>query len=92
MNDLPNTNNYKVFGSAGAVVGDTLFYYGGAGGSGFPSSQVFRKGSLNSECEISWERTGISEYSYRPAATTVVIDGTERPVWIGGSDVSIGAL
>lgn len=87
-NSLPNTNNYKVFGSAGAVVGDTLFYYGGAGGTGFASSRVFRKGALNSDCEISWVSTGISEFSYRPAATTISVDDRQLPVWIGGSDVS----
>ncbi len=85
---VPNTTNYKVFGASGVIVGDTIFYAGGARtGSNFPATSFFRKGIINptNPTEITW--TGNDEPAakgYRMAAATF----GNRPIWLGGSDVT----
>jgi Kelch motif len=85
---VPNTNNYKVFGGSGVIVGDTLYYCGGASaGTNFPATSYFRKGYINpnNPLDITW--SGFSSPAakgYRMAAATM--GGVA--VWIGGSDIT----
>ena len=85
---VPNTNTYKVFGSSGTIVGDTIYYTGGVrivGGS-FASSNVIRKGVINPDnpTEITWSyRNAFNATGYRMGAA---VWNDTRPVWIGGSE------
>lgn len=85
---VPNNTDYKVFGANGVIIGDTIFYAGGARtGSNFPATSFFRKGVINPKnpLEITW--TGFDEpaaMGYRMAAATL----GNLAVWIGGSDVT----
>lgn len=87
-NILPNNNNYKVFGSSGTIIGDTIYYYGGAGGTGFPSRNDLRKGIISGDdpLSIEWSLVTpmISPTNYRNAASSF----SGQPFWFGGSEVS----
>lgn len=55
---VPNDNNYKVFGAAGYILGDTIYYYGGVGGSlSFTAKSFLRRGVINPNdpLQIDWE-------------------------------------
>ncbi|MCF8247491.1 MAG: T9SS type A sorting domain-containing protein [Saprospiraceae bacterium] len=85
---VPNNVDYKVFGASGVIVGDTIFYAGGARtGSNFPPTSFFRKGIINPNDPTQIEWTGFDEPAakgYRMAAATF----GNRPIWLGGSDVT----
>ncbi len=85
---LPNGNQYSAFGASGTVVDNTIYYYGGANGSGFPSSNQLRIGVISetNPLEIEWSIAPAANRStsYRNAATTAF----GNPVWIGGSVTS----
>ena len=85
---VPNNNTYKVFGSSGTIIGDTIYYSGGVRivGGGFSSSNVIRKGVINPDnpTEIEWShRTSFDAIGYRMGAA---VWNNTRPVWIGGSE------
>lgn len=86
---VPNSVNYKVFGGSGVIIGDTIFYAGGARSSfNFPASTFFRKGVINpaNPTEIEWtDWNEPASQGYRMAAATAP-DG--NAVWLGGSDVT----
>lgn len=79
---------YRAFGASGAVVGDTLYYLGGARiGSNFPASNYFRKGYINPNdpTDITWSaKTDPLSIRYRSACST--IDNTI--LWFGGSQLT----
>lgn len=84
---VPNTITYKVFGSSGVIVGDTIYYAGGAkiSGSFFSSSNVVRKGVINPDnpAEITWSHDfSASAEGYRMGAA---VWKDQRPIWIGGA-------
>ncbi len=87
-NILPNNNDYKVFGSSGTIIGDTIYYYGGAGGTGFPSRNDLRRGVISSDnpLSIEWSLVTpmISPTNYRNAASSF----SGQPFWFGGSEGS----
>ena len=86
---VPNNNDYKVFGASGTIVGDTVYYFGGArlGGS-FPASTSFVKGYINPNdpTDITWERVLPDPVSrgYRTAAT----QRYGHAYWLGGSTIT----
>ncbi len=85
---VPNNSTYKVFGSSGVIVGDTIYYSGGAriSGGDFSFSNVVRKGVINpsNPAEITWShRTSFDAIGYRMGAASW--DG-QIPLWIGGSE------
>jgi len=46
---VPNNNNYMAFGATGTIVGNTIYYSGGAStGLNFPIANVLRKGIIDS--------------------------------------------
>ncbi|RMG80352.1 MAG: hypothetical protein D6707_06565, partial [Bacteroidetes bacterium] len=53
---VPNNNIYKSFGASGVIIGDTIYYYGGANGSSFGPQNQLRKGVINPSdpTQISW--------------------------------------
>lgn len=85
---VPNMSDYRVFGGAGVIIGDTIYYAGGAKSTfNFPAAAVFRKGIIDSNepTNISWTKESLDEAKgYRMAAT--VYEG--QGVWLGGSDVT----
>lgn len=87
-NNMPPNNDYPVFGSNGIIVGDTLYYYGGASNQAiFPAKNQVRKGYINpiNPFFIDWT---IEDYlvpnGYRMACTSV----NDTIFWIGGSETS----
>lgn len=85
---VPNNVNYKVFGASGVIVGDKIYYCGGAAaGINFPASSFFRIGQINPDnpADITWSGfNSAAAKGYRMAAAIKFGD----PVWVGGSDVT----
>jgi len=85
---VPNQSNYKVFGGSGTIIGDTIYYAGGARISGsFSASTTFRKGYINPDdpTDITWSiESNNMARGYRMGAS----DFQGRAVWFGGSDVT----
>lgn len=83
---VPNTSNYTAFGASGEILGDTLYYFGGAGGFNFSAKKRLRKGYINPNdpTAISWsiETPDNVLANYRSAACTT--PGMVH--WIGGSE------
>lgn len=86
---VPNNNDYKCFGSNGVIIGDTIFYYGGASTAfNFPAQAELRKGVIDptNPTQISWsEDDNTPGPIYRPAAFAL---DDNRPVWVGGAAIS----
>ena len=84
----PNTNDYKAFGASGEIIGDTIYYYGGASmGTYFPAQKALRKGVINPDIptEINWTLSEDGPNTlYRSAALTY----GENIFWAGGSSTS----
>lgn len=83
---VPAGTKYKAFGASGTILGDTLYYLGGAKSSaGFGGSTFFRKGYINPDdpTQIEWMASpspvGIV---YRAACASF----DEEVLWFGGSD------
>ena len=86
---VPNDHRYKSFGASGTIVGDTIFYFGGASmGKHYPIQNILRKGVINPEnpSEINWSHTVIDStiVGYRMAATS----RQNKPIWLGGSTIT----
>lgn len=86
---VPNNNNYKAFGASGTIIGDTLYYIGGARfGFNFPAATVLRKGYIDPSdpMDITWSHvSSIPEArGYRMAAARYEKD----VIWLGGSNVT----
>jgi hypothetical protein len=82
----PNFSFYTSFGASGYILGDTIFYFGGA--KDFPTfeaTNVLRKGVIdkNDPTQIDWSviNSGNGETLYRAACS-----GHDKTVfWVGGS-------
>lgn len=85
---VPNNNFYKSFGASGAIVGDTIYYFGGASMSGnFNIQPYFRKGVIDplNPAQITWTYfSWVNNNGYRMAATTAL----GKVFWLGGSGVT----
>ncbi len=85
---VPNNNNYKCFGASGEILGDTLYYFGGAGGFNFAAQTELRKGFINPQNpeHITWSEAEPEPIisGYRAAACTT----SEAVHWLGGSTVT----
>ena len=84
----PNSSMYTCFGASGEILGDTIYYFGGAGGFNFGAQSRLRKGYINpvNPTDISWAVSNpISGFTaYRAAACK-----TPSAVhWLGGSNVT----
>jgi hypothetical protein len=84
----PNSAVYTCFGASGEILGDTIYYFGGAGGFNFGAQSRLRKGYINpsNPTDISWS---ISESipaftAYRAAACKTA----SAVHWLGGSNVT----
>jgi hypothetical protein len=85
-----NTNVYRCFGGSGIIVGDTIYYFGGASmGNNFPITNFLRKGIIdpNNPTNITWSYETIPNiYGYRMAA--VYDSATKKIAFVGGSKKS----
>lgn len=85
---VPSAPQYTAFGASGFIVGDTLYYHGGASGGSFGARRFIRKGYINPNdpTDITWELMGEApgDAGYRAACS-----GTDdRVFWVGGSAIS----
>jgi hypothetical protein len=82
---LPNSTNSKLFGASGVIIGDTIYFAGGARyANNFPATNYFHKGVIdpNNPTNITWiSQIEPTAKGYRMAA--FVIDF--RAYWYGGS-------
>jgi len=86
---VPNTNQYKAFGASGTIIGDTIYYFGGASmGGSFPAQDRLRIGHIDplAPTSITWlpAVTGGLGPRYRAACVAY----NDAPLWLGGSAVS----
>lgn len=85
---IPNTAKYKCFGASGEILGDTLYYFGGAAGGAFAAQTELRKGYINpnNPTEITWGESEPEPITtgYRAAATKT----SDALHWLGGSNVT----
>jgi len=86
---VPNNSDYKVFGASGAIIGDTLYYIGGARfATNFPASSYFRKGYINPNdpTDITWFAEPFLDAAVAYRAAAFATDWQMH--WVGGSDVT----
>lgn len=82
----PNNHFFKSFGASGTIVGDTIFYFGGAASNfGFDIQPYVRKGVINpaNPMQISWSVSTPDPdiVGYRMAS----VFAEDSLYWIGGS-------
>ncbi|MFT7588389.1 MAG: hypothetical protein ACI959_000597 [Limisphaerales bacterium] len=79
---------FRVFGGSGTIIGDTIFYAGGArNGSDFPLSDRLKRGVIDPSdpSQIIWtEQDDINALRYRSGAVSI----SGYPFWFGGAGVS----
>jgi hypothetical protein len=82
---VPVVGGFRAFGSSGCIVGDTIYYFGGASSSGinFPASNRLCKGYINPEnpLEIAWE-SSIPDSNLRRYRSACIVAGN-FPHWVG---------
>ncbi|PKP46249.1 MAG: hypothetical protein CVT95_07260 [Bacteroidetes bacterium HGW-Bacteroidetes-12] len=81
----PNNNTYKAFGATGTILGDTLYYHGGAStGFNFPIQNTLRKGYINplNPTQITWFTSTTPFSTYRAVAFPF---GSNEVCFLGGS-------
>jgi N-acetylneuraminic acid mutarotase len=86
---VPNNHDYKSFGASGTIIGDTIYYFGGARyGGNFPIQSQLRKGFINPQnvTDITWDIDTIHPdlSGYRMAASA--FQNSIR--WAGGSNAT----
>lgn len=87
---VPNNSQWRVFGASGTIIGDTIYFAGGAGnwnGSSFPPTTTFRKGIINPNdpTDILWEGNSVPfSRGYRMGASKF----NGKAIWLGGSDIT----
>jgi N-acetylneuraminic acid mutarotase len=82
---LPDTKDCKVFGGSGIIIGDTIYYTGGAYyDKHYPLGKIFRKGIIdkNDPAKIEWL---IYEDSLASGYRMASFSFNNSPFWIGGS-------
>ncbi|PKR79920.1 hypothetical protein CW751_12620 [Brumimicrobium salinarum] len=84
---VPDNSQFKSFGATGYILGDTIFYFGGAhNDSIIQTNNYFRKGVINkndpTQIEWSFIFTDLGEPIYRGACS-----GHNKTLfWVGGSE------
>jgi len=83
----PNNNTYKAFGASGIIIGNTIYYHGGASNSlNFPGQSILRIGQINptNPTQITWSMQNTNFITYRSAC----VESFGNPFWIGGSELT----
>lgn len=85
---IPDNSDFKAFGAAGVIVGDTIYYMGGARpGLTFPIAPELRMGVIDPDQPdfIVWTRQVVfGSAGYRMGAASL----GSRPIWLGGATLS----
>lgn len=85
---VPNNAYYKTFGASGFIIGDTIYYHGGAAGFNFSARTYLRKGYIDplDPTQITWFPHEIAPGlpGYRSACSA----RGNTIFWVGGSSVS----
>lgn len=88
--EVPVVGGYRAFGASGCIIGDTIYYFGGASSSGinFPASNRLCKGYIHPDnpLEIDWF-SSIPDPALRRYRASCIVAGNS-PTWVGGSSVS----
>lgn len=83
---VPDNTDYKAFGASGTIIGDTIYYLGGARpGLNFPIINELRKGVIDptDPTNIVWSRQiEFGSAGYRMGASSV----NGAALWVGGTD------
>jgi len=86
--DISTDNTFRAFGSSGFIIGDTIFYHGGASmGLNFPARDELRKGIIdpNDPTQITWTlEESAPKTNYRSAC----LSHGNNIFWVGGSETS----
>lgn len=85
----PDNHQYKSFGASGVIMGDTIFYFGGASmGKNFPIQNQLRIGVIDPEnpAKISWSVKVPDEQMTGYRMASALLD--EQVLWFGGSTVT----
>ena len=86
--NVPGNIFFTAFGASGTIIGDTLYYHGGAAGQSFNARKFMRKGFINPDdpTDITWEQMedapGMTGYRSACSSTGNLV------FWVGGSGVS----
>ena len=85
----PDNHDFKSFGASGTIIGNTIYYFGGAQyARNYPIQNQLRKGEINPKdpTEITWSISipDADMVGYRMAATSIA----EEVQWIGGSGIT----
>ena len=86
--ETPNTHDYKSFGASGTIIGNTIYYFGGAKSSGgFNAVNKLRKGIIdeNNPTSITWS---LEDDAPNNGYRSVCIKHENNAFWIGGSAIS----
>lgn len=85
---VPNTSTSRLFGGSGVIIGNTIYYYGGAKNSSFAAGNTLTIGEIDplDPNTIVWADTILdsSIKSYRGACTSI----WGEAIWLGGSDIT----
>jgi hypothetical protein len=86
--NTPNNAWFTAFGASGYILGDTVYYHGGASGGSFGARKYMRKGYIdpNDPTNITWTQMqdAPGDAGYRSACS-----GTANTIfWVGGSPTS----
>ena len=89
---VPNNNTFKAFGASGSIVGNTIYYHGGAStGFNFPGQSNLRIGKINSinPTQITWSNHTFTnpEITYRSIAV-YENSFTNQLHWLGGANTT----
>jgi hypothetical protein len=85
---VPDNNDYKAFGASGDIIGDTIYYYGGASnGVNFPAQSEIRKGAIDpmDPTQINWI---VNDNTPGPIYRSAGFKAMGAMHWLGGSAVS----
>ncbi len=86
---VPDNLQFNSFGASGTIIGDTIYYFGGARFErNYPIQNNLRVGVINptNPTEISWSQSipDSTVAGYRMAAHQY----RNEPIWIGGSEIT----
>ncbi|MEM6263845.1 MAG: hypothetical protein AAGI38_15130 [Bacteroidota bacterium] len=86
---VPDNTRFASFGASGVIVGDVIYYFGGAAmGANFPIQNQLRIGNINpaDPTQVQWKDTVLSAnlVGYRMAVTHI----GDFIFWLGGSGVT----
>ena len=85
---VPNDFYFTAFGASGHIIGDTLYYHGGASGGSFTARSFMRKGYIDpaDPKNITWTQMQDSpgDAGYRGACSGI----GNTVFWVGGSPTS----